>query len=80
MGNELREVNDAINGSETDRGCALIAGAIAENAVQEILRLHAFQVENKNLPTLFDFEAPLGRFSDNERQACPKKVIRSRTA
>jgi hypothetical protein len=63
-GEELHAVNAALDGSESDRGCALIAGAITENAVQQILRMHAFQVQNKDLPSLFNFESPLGTFGD----------------
>ncbi len=38
-GSEASAVTDALHETESDRGAALVAGAIAENALEQIIRM-----------------------------------------
>lgn len=62
-GDEAAAIGDALHTTESDRGCALIAGQLAENGLQQIIRLHASQLPNNKLEEVFGFEAPMGIFS-----------------
>ena len=63
LGEEAAEIGRALHDVETDRGCALVGASLTENALREIIRIHAFQAPNTDLDDIFGFEAPLGTFS-----------------
>jgi hypothetical protein len=59
----MQTVGRALHELESDRGCALIGGSLAENSLEQIIRLHAIQLTNEKLEDIFGFNAPLGNFS-----------------
>jgi hypothetical protein len=63
LGDEAENMNLAIHLTESDRGCALIAGSLAENSLQYIIRVRAFQLRQNEIDEIFGYEAPLGSFS-----------------
>lgn len=63
IGEETEAIIEAMDASETDRGCALIGSSIAERALKQIIELHAHNVPKNKLDELFGGEAPLANFS-----------------
>jgi hypothetical protein len=62
-GDEIVSLSEAMHTGESDRGCVLISGSLAENCLQQIIRVRATQLTDNKLEELFGFEAPLGTFS-----------------
>jgi DNA-binding MltR family transcriptional regulator len=62
-GDEAHFITTALYTNESDRGCALIAGSIAENALEEIIRARLPHLSKERLDELFGYEGVLGTFS-----------------
>ena len=62
-GIETDDIAKALYEGESDRGCALIAGAVAENALESIIRVHLVPMSKTKLDELFAAEGVLSSFS-----------------
>ena len=63
IGSETVALSNAIHDTESDRGCALIAGSITENSLEQILRTRLIPLGKEKMDELFGFDGPLGTFS-----------------
>jgi len=63
VGHETAVLVDALYETESDRGAALIAGSIAENALDQILIVRFVPMSPPQRDALFEYNAPLGTFS-----------------
>jgi hypothetical protein len=69
LGHETDALSEAIHTAESDRGAALIAGSVAENAITQILTIRLVPMSQDARDSLFGFDAPLGTFSAKIRVA-----------
>src|SRR5438067_692232 len=63
IGPETGATVDAIQQTESDRGCALIAGSMAENALESIIRVRMTPLSKSKYSEIFGIEGVLGSFS-----------------
>jgi hypothetical protein len=68
-GKEATDFSEAIHDGESDRGCALIAGALAENSLQRMLGLKLIPLGKEKTDDLFGANGPLGTFSSKVKIA-----------
>ncbi len=69
VGEESTLLMDYVHNKESDRGCVLICGAMAENGLQTIIETRLTLQALKNPDELFDYEGPLGTFSRKIKMA-----------
>jgi hypothetical protein len=60
---ELEFTTIALYKDESDRGCALIAGSMAENELEKIIRTRLTHLNKEQLDELFGYKGTLGTFS-----------------
>src|SRR6266852_4243169 len=63
VGAESAAMADAMGEKETDRGCALITGSIAENALEAILQTGTVSLSKTRRDELFGIDGVMGSFS-----------------
>ena len=61
-GTETSVMIEAVQNAESDRGCALIAGSIAEDALEQIIRTHMRSLNKAQQDQLFGPEGTLSAF------------------
>jgi hypothetical protein len=62
-GDEIDTTIKAMSEAESDRGCALIAGSVAEDGLETILRSHLVSLSKTKVDELFGIERPLSSFT-----------------
>jgi hypothetical protein len=72
---EANVIVDALREVESDRGCALIAGSIAEDTLQEILKTKLVPLSNERVEELFGVNGIIGSFSSKIRIAFAFRII-----